>query len=244
MPESPKALDNRVLDRVRKLLARAEHPTTPPAEAEACSEKAAALMSRYVIDRAMLDARCPDRATPQVRRIVVPAPYAVPKAVLLTTVAKSFRVCTAMGTDPIGGGRRCTLVGFATDLDTVELLFTSLLLQAGTAMQGWSQGRSEVKRFRRAFLFGYASTIGERLERVQRDAEREAAGAAPGSALVLADRMTKVEAAFAEQFPHLRRLRATVSSGSGLAAGRTAGQRADLSATRSRLVNDRGQLTG
>lgn len=236
--------DDRVLERVRKLLARAEHPTTPPAEAEACSEKAAALMSRYVIDRAMLEAREPGAVRPQVRRIGVPAPYAVPKAVLLTTVAKSFRVCTAIGNDYAGGGRRCTLVGFPTDLDTTELLFTSLLLQASTAMLGWSQGRRDLRSFRRAFLFGYASTIGERLAKVQHEAEREVTDATPGAALVLADRMDRVEAAFAEQFPNLRRLRATVSSGSGLAAGRSAGERADLSATQSRLGSSRGQLTG
>jgi hypothetical protein len=31
--------DARVLEKVRKLLARAEHPATPPGEAEACSAR-------------------------------------------------------------------------------------------------------------------------------------------------------------------------------------------------------------
>src|SRR3954468_23643320 len=41
--------DDRILDKVRKLLAKAEHPSTPPAEAEAMSEKAAELMARHAI---------------------------------------------------------------------------------------------------------------------------------------------------------------------------------------------------
>jgi hypothetical protein len=237
-------VDDRVLERVRKLLARAEHPTTPPAEAEACSVKAAALMSRYVIDRAMLEAAAPDRGAPVVRRITVEAPYAVPKAVLLGEVARAFRVCVAVGRVADGDGRRCTLVGFPTDLATTELLFTSLLLQASTAMTLAGRGRSDIKAFRRAFLIGYASTIGGRLRAVQQEAETSAGSSAPGAALVLADRSARVQAAFAAEFPRLATLRTTVSSGGGLAAGRAAGARADLSATRPRVGGSRGELTG
>src|SRR3954454_13937094 len=85
-------VDDRVLERVRKLLARAEHPATPPAEAEACSEKAAALMSRYVIDQAMLDSSRSDDVAPVLRQLTVASPYTLAKAALLTAVARSFRV--------------------------------------------------------------------------------------------------------------------------------------------------------
>jgi hypothetical protein len=225
-------VDDRVLERVRKLLARAEHPTTPPAEAEACSVKAAALMSRYVIDRAMLDAAAPAKSTPVVRRITVDPPYAVPKAVLLDEVARAFRVCVAIGRVAEGDGRRCTLVGFPADVATTELLFTSLLLQASTAMTLAGRGRPDLKAFRRAFLIGYATAIGARLRAVQREAEADAGTAAPGAALGLADRSVQVRAAFAAEFPRLTTMRTTVSSGGGLVAGRAAGARADLTATR------------
>ncbi|MFB9837757.1 DUF2786 domain-containing protein, partial [Actinoallomurus acaciae] len=43
--------------RVRALLARAEHPETPEAEAQACAAKAAELMMRHAIDEAALRAR-------------------------------------------------------------------------------------------------------------------------------------------------------------------------------------------
>jgi hypothetical protein len=233
-------VDDRILERVRKLLSRAEHPTTPPAEAEACSAKAAALMSRHLIDRAMVDAGRRDRDEPVIRRIFVEPPYAVGKVLLLNEVARAFGIPVA-----IGGGtpRRCTLVGFAGDLAMVELLFTSLLLQSSTAMRQASAGRRDVKAFRRAFLFGYASTIGARLSAVRQETVREAASAAPGTDLVLVDRQAQVDAAFEREFPKLGTFRATASSGGGFMAGREAGGRADLSARQTGLRNSRGEIS-
>jgi hypothetical protein len=236
-------VDDRMLERVRKLLARAEHPATPPAEAESCSAKAAELMSRYVIDQAMLDAGDGRRGSaPVVRRIVVDAPYTIVKSVLLDRVAKSFRVCVAIGPDH-GAGRRCTLVGFDADLTMTEVLFTSLLLQASTAMIAASAGHPRVKAFRRSFLMGYADMIGHRLAEVRRSTEEVADAETPGTSLVLVDRATQVEAAFAEEFPHLRSLRTTVSSAGGLTAGHAAGARADLSAAQRRVGGRPGELS-
>ena len=234
-------VDARTLERIRKLLTRAEHPATPPAEAEACSAKAAALMTRHVIDQAMLDSDRQTATAPVTRHIVVEPPYAVAKAVLLNEVAKSFRICVAIGSDQ-ADGRRCTLVGFSADLAMAELLFTSLLLQASTAMLAASRGRPKVKAFRRAFLFGYAAAIGARLREVQEDTERAATSSAPGTALVLVDRKAQVDAAFAEQFPRIRTMRPSVSSGNGLTAGQRAGVEADLSMRRSRLNGQRRQV--
>ena len=234
-------VDDRVLERVRKLLARAEHHATPPAEAEACSAKAAELMSRHLIDRAVIDAAREDRDKPVVRRIDVEAPYVVGKVVLLDEVATAFGIRVAVG----GGSttRRCTLVGFAGDLAMVELLFTSLLLQASTAMRLASEGHPNVKAFRRAFLFGYAYSVGARLAAVREETVREAAATTPGTDLVLVDRQARVEAAFKDEFPKLGTFRTTVSSGSGLVAGRHAGAQADLSARQAGLKNSRDELS-
>src|SRR4051812_49595178 len=125
-------------------------------------------MSRYVIDQAMLDAAGGDRraSAPIVQRILVDAPYTIAKAVLLDRVAKAFRVCVAIGADH-GAGRRCTLVGFDADVMMTEVLFTSLLLQASTAMIAASAGHPRVKAFRRPVLMGYAHLIGHRLTEVR-----------------------------------------------------------------------------
>ena len=237
-------LDQRVLDRVRKLLAKAEHPGTPAEEAQAFSAKASALMAAYAIDQALVEASQPSAATPIVREIEVDPPYAMPRAVLLDRVARAHRVRTVIGPDAGSGRRRCTLVGFPVDLDIVEVLFTSLLLQASTAMLHASSDLDRPKAFRRAFLLGYADVIGARLATVREQTDADADRGRPGAALVLADRSDKVDALFAREFPHLRRLRMTTTSGGGLSAGRAAGARADLSAMGARVGGGRRREIG
>jgi hypothetical protein len=221
-------LDAKTLDRVRKLLAKAEHPATPQHEAEAFSAKASALMARHAIDLALLEATQERPSAPQVRELDVDPPYALPRAVLLDRVARAHRVRVVIGPDVPSGARRCTLVGFAVDLDVVEVLFTSLLLQASTAMLVASADHPRPKAFRRAFLLGYATAIGERLAATTAETDAVANAERPGTALVLAGRSAEVDAELAKHFPHLRSLKMTTSSGRGIAAGRAAGARADL----------------
>lgn len=224
---------DRQLARIRALLSKAEHPSTPPPEAEAMSEKAAELMARYAIDRALVDTAAAGGAAPIGRVVLVPAPYAVPKSVLLSKVASAYRVRTVVARERAGDGRQCTLVGFGPDLDLVEMLFTSLLLQASTAMRLASRDQWRVKAFRPAFLMGYAGVIGARIQAAQqRTVDDEHPRGAVSTALVLADRQHAVDRTMAEMFPRLGRLRTSVSDGGGWHAGRVAGSRADLSPRR------------
>ncbi|HVE62999.1 MAG TPA: DUF2786 domain-containing protein [Mycobacteriales bacterium] len=223
---------DRTLARIRALLAKAEHPSTPPPEAEAMSEKAAELMARYAIDQALVDAVSPTGAVPVGRHIAVPTPYAVPKVMLLAGVASAYRVRAVVTRDACGEGRTCTLVGFESDLALVELLFTSLLLQAGTAMRQASEGQRRVRAFRHAFLMGYAGAVTRRVTAAQQrtvDADLSRGAGATSAEVVLADRRDAVDRAVGEMFPRLGRLRTSVSEGGGLAAGHAAGARADLS---------------
>lgn len=234
-----------ILERVRKLLAKAEHPTTPPAEAEAFSAKAAELVARYAINDALLADAGPSRGAPELKPIVVHAPYAVPKAVLLSQVASAHRVRVVIAGDGRGEASRvCNLIGFPVDLEMTELLFTSLLLQASSAMLAATRGGgSDVRSYRRAFLLGFASRIGARLRELAAVAAAEATPTGGRSTeLVLAGREDEVAAAVHEQFPHLRPLRQQISNGRGLAAGTAAGSRADLGAAQRRLGEQRRSL--
>ena len=168
----------------------------------------------------------------------------MPRAVLLDRVARAHRVRTVIGPDAGSGRWRCTHVGFPVDLDIVEVLFTSLLLQASTAMLHASSDLDRPKAFRRAFLLGYADVIGARLATVREQTDADADRGRPGAALVLADRSDKVDALFAREFPHLRRLRMSTTSGGGLSAGRAAGARADLSAMGARVGGGRRREIG
>src|SRR5260370_25485566 len=99
------------------------------------------------------------------------------------------------------------VIGFAADLDAVELLFTSLLVQANTAMlragaKRDRYGRSRTRAFRQSFLVAYAIRIGERLAGVAQQAARQPAAAAPGRGQlpVLAARDQAVDDAGAATF--------------------------------------------
>ena len=115
-------VDERTLAKVRALLAKAES-TTFPAEAEALSAKAQELMTRYRIDGVQLAGE--GDPGPSGRRVWIDQPYIGPKVALLRAVARA-NSCRAI---EIGSDGCVHLVGHARDLEAVELLFTSLLLQ-------------------------------------------------------------------------------------------------------------------
>jgi hypothetical protein len=209
-----------VLARIRKLLAMAEHPATPPAEAEAAALAAERLILKHAIDEALLSARSEVRSRPEVRTLVIDSPYASAKSVLLGAVASAHgvRVITYRGE-----ASRATLVGFDSDLRLVDLLYTSLLLQAATSLRRQpTSGRA----FRRAFLIGFASEVGQRLRQARADAVAESGGAS--TALALRNRDDEVAEVIQENFPRLGTSRVSVSDRGGLIAGRQSGATANL----------------
>jgi len=227
------------LGRVRKLLARAERAGTPE-EAQACTDKAMELMARHGIDMALLAAAEPGLDEIGATRVEVADPYSAGKARLLGWTASALR-CRAV-LHQLGGGRvgAVTVFGFASDRERVEVLFTSLLLQAGAQLvreRPPDRGES-VAAYRRSWLHGFAVQVHRRLveaelravRRAEQRADRPVADGSDGAAVVLADRRDRVERAYAEAFPVLGRSRPSVLTGSGFAAGAAAGERADLGA--------------
>jgi hypothetical protein len=223
-------VDERILARVRALLAKAES-TTFPAEAETFTAGAQALMARHSIDHALLAAagRAPsDR--PGGRRLGVDPPYEAPKASLLDAIASANR-CRAVWSKDLGFA---TVIGYPTDLDSVELLFTSLLVQAVSALTrdgARIDGRSRTRAFRQSFLLAYAGRIRERLNEATREQAEQAAAEQGNAHLlpVLASRLQEVEQATDELFPRLR----STSAGSaydeeGWGAGRAAADLASI----------------
>jgi Protein of unknown function (DUF2786) len=225
-----------VLSRIRKLLAVAEHPNTPPEEADAAARAAERLIAKHAVDEALLDAKQPTGSRPEARSIEVDPPYARAKTGLVGAVANAHGV-QAITTDRPGETLVVTLIGFPADLQVVELLYTSLLLQATTSvLRQPESGRG----FRRAFLLGFAAEVGERLRAARQAAVTETAGG--GAALVLRDRQADVDAAVRERFPRLRTTRTTVSDGRGLVAGRRSGANASLATSDHELGNRQGAL--
>ncbi len=122
-----------------------------------------------------------------------------------------------------------TVVGLPVDLELVELLFTSLLLQATRALAAAVRGGPSSAVFGRGFLLAYAARIGERLAEAGRRAAAEATAAAggPGASVlpVLARREAAVADRVAELFPRLRSTRRRTIDPEGWWAGRRAPRR-------------------
>jgi hypothetical protein len=233
--ESAARADPRILHRVSALLAKAES-TTFPDEAEALTAKAQQLITRHAIDTATLDAE--RGAGPDVvgRRIGVDDPYARARVTLLDEVARA-NGCRAVWSQAFGFA---TVFGAGGDVDAVEMLFTSLLVQATRAMVaagapgrgGGARGGSATRSFRQSFLVAYAGRIGERLRQAADAAVAEAdADPAAGSARllpVLVRRADAAEAAAKAAFPRLHTFSTRASDADGWAAGRQAADRAQL----------------
>lgn len=201
-PGVPEANRDKVLTTIRALLAKAES-TQFAAEAEALTAKAQSMMTRHAIDEALLHAGAEESVEVISRRILIDNPYLVEKVHLLSSVGHANRSKVVWMEEYA----MATVVGTPVDVDQVELLFVSLLIQATRAMAEAGAARSgsfdRSPRFRRSFLTSYAVRIGERL--TEADAE---ATASYGSELVpvLRRQEEAVDARYEELFPHTRQL--------------------------------------
>lgn len=218
-----------VLERIRGLLAKAESSTFE-AEATAFTAKAQELMTRHAVDAAMVQGRS-QHEQPVAVRVAIDAPYADVKSLLLQTVAEQSR-CRAVFHVKFD---LSTVVGFPGDVAGVEVLFTSLLLQAQKALtdaakRAPSGTRTRSQSYRSTFLLAYTDRVRERLresnETVLAEVESERGGA---FLPVLRARSEAVDDFLSERFGE------TVSSrvrggydAAGWASGRLAADRAQI----------------
>ena len=152
------------------------------------------------------------------------------------------RCCTRLGGGRVGA---VTVFGFASDRERVEVLFTSLLLQAAGAARGERPPHpgESVAAYRRSWLHGFAVQVHRRLVDAERRAEQRAeqragSGAGPpAEARVRPVRRScsptaeaRSSAPTPRRSPCWAASRRSVLSGSGFAAGAAAGERADLGA--------------
>jgi hypothetical protein len=223
-----------ILTKVRKLLAKAEDPACTPEEAEAFTHKAAELIAKYGVDRALLAASDPTTDPVGDRVVEIFPPYALDKTDLLSSVAVALR-CRAVrwaNRVPDGRGFSVHLFGFGSDLERAELLFTSLLVQAAYGLAAARPMPGEhVAAFRRSWLAGFRSAVCERLWTAEKRAASEATAESPGGrsvALVLADRSDQVAQRVSEIYPELQTRGPRRLGGSGRRFGYAAGRSADL----------------
>ncbi|MGI5339711.1 DUF2786 domain-containing protein [Streptomyces sp. CA-181903] len=241
------AVEPKTLARIRALLAKAES-TDFPDEAEAFSAKAQELMARHSLDDALLAAAADASAAegPGVCRLGVEGPYESAKALLLSAVAEANH-CHAVWSGEYGFS---TVVGFEADLELVELMYTSLLVQADAAMiraadahhrgpnergpnergpnERGARARSgrRTRDFRESFFIAYAARIGDRLSAAARDVTEHAAR--PEALPVLAARDVAVGETAGRLFPETTSHRLRGRDAEGWARGTEAADAARL----------------
>ncbi len=232
-----------LLDRVRKLLAKAEARGVTPAEAQALTAKAAELMAKYGLDRALLAADRPETDRPANRVLDIDNPWAREKAHLLCGLAAALRcqciLLPATAADGAGRkpGSRVHIFGFTSDIERTDVLYTSVLLQmwnglGGVRVPDWT---SSPRAWRRSWLLGFATAVIAKVRAAERGAIT-AATTRPGpvaqrAALVLADRTMIVRRQVAQAYPVTRTAKVTYSGG-GYRDGFAKGQRADIGGVR------------
>src|ERR1700735_5608581 len=147
---------SRLLDRVHKLLAKAEDESVTPPEAQALTAKAAELMAKYGIDRALLAAERPETDQPTSRMLDIDNPWARVKAHLLCGLASALR-CQCLLLAANRPGARIHIFGYTSDIERTDLLYSSVLIQmwhglAGAEVPAWCRS---ARAWRRSWLLRF-----------------------------------------------------------------------------------------
>lgn len=223
-----------ILTRVRALLAKAESSDYPD-EAAAFMAKAQQLIDEYAIDQASL--RGLDTGSVGHETIAMTGSYSKERSFIWQAVTSVNR-CELLTLSRHNSNKvtELTLVGRAHDRELVQLLATSLELQAMRQMTRLDTSRAFETPVvqRRSFLRGFALEVAERLKRAQRETtlhETVTRRHAVEQALVLAS--TAVTSYVDENFD-VGRAKASRGrfDGAAFSRGRRAGAVADVGGTR------------
>jgi hypothetical protein len=236
-----------LLDKIRKLLAKAER-TDNANEAEAFSAKAAELIAEHRLDPGHVRAALEDGRLALRRIVLGRGAYVRGRLALLDAIARNNDCEVVFETGP--QGTTAIVAGYEADLDVTEVLYTSLHVQASSQMAAVrARTPAATQRWRRSFLFGFATRVAELLE----SARTRAAEPAPTSSHraefdhglpdVLA-RTARVRAFAAGAFGRVGTARAAApAQRSGWRDGHRAAAAADLGRSRvaGRLALQRGR---
>jgi len=231
--------DTDLIRKIGALLAKADS-TDNEHEASAFYAKAHELMLTYAIDEQRIREAQGLRSR-GVRPVKVDYMYAtsdgnaVGKAALLNVVAQAHGVrmvnysnrrysnMSRPGNQGVAS-QWCALVGFEGDVELVQMLYVSLLVQSARfgSQAAWRM-KERRSRFLTGFLVGFGSRLRERYKEIDAQVEAE-------SMALVVRKSEEVDAALGEHFPRLKHTRHS-SDYAGHLAGRAAGDRADIGQT-------------
>lgn len=211
-----------IIDKIKKLLAMAEHPNSNEHEAAIAMEKAQQLLFEHNLTRA-------DIATPDNTDGVAPGIGTIDgtenhgyvwKRFLLSTIARNS-LCRIVVTP---SRKAWHLFGTYDNVKaTLEMYHWITPELESIALRAWRNyqnngGYESARRWKQGFFMGAIKTIGDRLE----SSLKTFTATQPGNALIVYNDK-QLSAAVHKVFPRLGQSRISVSSGSGYQAGRAAG---------------------
>jgi hypothetical protein len=223
-------VDRSLIARVRKLMDKAA-ATSNTHEADAFSRKAAELIARHRIDPdALVGAPCDELA---VREIALGrGAYVRARLALLMAVAEAHESRVVFASTPTG--TVAFVAGHTSDLDLVEVMYTSLHAQAAARMALERRATSAAtQRHRRSFLFGYADRVAKAFDEVRSAAQAGSPTPIPvdgtGRSLARLARVQSVEEFVGQRFGRVRTARSSAGAElGGWSAGSAAAEQADL----------------
>jgi hypothetical protein len=223
-------VDHSLVTRVRKLMDKAA-ATSNVHEADAFSRKAAELVARHRIDPSAFVERGGDDLA--VREIALGrGAYVRGRLALLMAVAEAHDTRVLFGATP--SGTIAYVAGHISDLDVVEVMYTSLHAQVASQMSAERRATSAATQsYRRAFLFGYADRVAKSFDEVRRAAEAASpttvVGDVGGQSLARLARGRRVDEFVGQRFKRVRTARSAAGAEvRGWSAGSVAAERADL----------------
>ncbi len=233
------------VDTINALLLKAES-TEFPEEAESLTAKAMSLMANYAISEALLEEAKGDediREEIETRVVIVPNPYSMERLTLLQQVAKPMggyvyffpqaRDGMKVATNSKDHTTKAGVIGYASDLDRIDIMFKSLLRQEVAARRYAIQyedfigGMGKKKVWNKSFIRAFSYKVGIRLKEIMQHGidTHEDTGSV---ALVFQGRQDALDADIASR--GFRKIPSSYQqSRAGTTAGYQAGDRASLS---------------
>lgn len=207
-----------MIEKVRAILERANHPNTPQAEAETALALAYRLMQKHGLEESDV-ARSADTRSPDARitskTFNITGPYRVRRGTLFHILATSLS-CADYRDMETGTRDAVVMVAFGTtdDLFALETLFTAADLLALRSMP-----RGD-RRWRTSWWHGFCAGVEQKLRAEHRTIVRDS----PGAGLVLVERTERAQRVMRESTPHLHASRGSwISDRDAYGAGRVAG---------------------
>lgn len=225
-------MSDKIARQIVALLNKAES-TPSEHERDALLEKATELRLKYVIEDADLRAHSQDKPKENivVKQMLAEkhAAFIKAKRELLTGLAQLNNCKIVL----VGNREYMEIMGFESDVNYVQFLYASLLLQMERAMARDESERpayESLRTWRTSYAHAWERRVIMRLAEFKQRSESKAEASTPGTALVLQDRNKEVAERVTERYPRLRQgyKNTSTHSADGYTRGDAAGRQASL----------------